>query len=57
MSEKDREALLRAALEDALEGLNEMLPYVPEFFVRKWELAGYAERAKGALEVTSDRSS
>lgn len=55
MTGEDREVILRGALEDALEGLNEMLPYVPEFFVRKWELAGYAERAKDALEVTRER--
>lgn len=57
MIRKDREEMLRGGLEDALEGLREMLPYVPEFFVRKWDLASYIERAKDTLEVTHERSS
>jgi hypothetical protein len=54
MSGKDREETLRAALEDALEGLEEMLPYVPGYFQNKWALPDYIERAQAALEVTRD---
>jgi hypothetical protein len=41
---------LRLALEDALEGLLEMLPYVPEYFRDKHDLEAYVARAKAALE-------
>jgi hypothetical protein len=41
---------LRLALENALEGLQEMLPYVPEYFREKHDLEAYVTRAKSALE-------
>jgi hypothetical protein len=41
---------LRAALADALEGLEDMFPYVPEYFREKWEHQGYIDRARAALE-------
>lgn len=40
---------LRAALKDALEGLNEMLPYVPAHFREKHDLELYVTRAETAL--------
>jgi hypothetical protein len=42
---------VRAALADALEGLREMIPYVPEYFVGKWDLGVYIERAESALQA------
>lgn len=45
---------LRAALRDALEGLQEMLPYVPDYFVQKWALDGYVDRAKEALRLDEE---
>jgi hypothetical protein len=47
MTEAER---MRKALENALEGMVEMLPYVPEYFVWKWELQGYIDRAREALK-------
>lgn len=40
---------LIAALQDAREGLEEMLPYVPEYFQKKWQLREYITRADAAL--------
>lgn len=40
----------RKDLEDALEGLEEMIGYVPEYFRDKWDLQGYIDRAKEALK-------
>jgi len=37
------------ALRDALEGLEEMRPYVSDYFAEKWEHDGYIERARNAL--------
>lgn len=37
----------RAAMKDALEGLEEMLPYIDGYFVEKWKLGGYVDRARG----------
>ncbi|AHH98265.1 DUF2283 domain-containing protein [Kutzneria albida] len=42
---------LKAALADALEGLEDMLPYVSEYFAEKWNHAGYIQRAKEALHA------
>lgn len=42
---------LRAALEDALEGMQSMIGYVDEYFRDKWELDAYIERASAALEA------
>ena len=42
----------RSALQDALEGMLDMLPYAPEYFRDKWDLEAYVERAKTALERT-----
>jgi hypothetical protein len=43
---------LRRALTDALEGLEEMASYVPEYFAQKWDHADYIKRAKEALVDT-----
>jgi len=40
---------LTDALKDALEGMEDMFPYVPEFFQEKWEHQGYIDRARKAL--------
>lgn len=45
-----REEQLIAALEDALEGLQEMIGYVPEYFRDKWGHRDYIERAQTVLE-------
>jgi hypothetical protein len=51
VAEAAREAArLRAALQDALEGLEEMIGYVSPYFREKWELDGYISRAKTVLE-------
>ena len=41
---------LREALTDALEGMLDMRPYVPDYFAEKWDHDGYIERARAALE-------
>lgn len=46
--------LLRKALEDALEGMEDMFPYVPEFFRWKWDHQGYIDRAKAALALDAE---
>lgn len=43
----------RAALKDALDGMEEMIGYVPEYFREKWEHDAYIERARKALGVTA----
>jgi hypothetical protein len=45
---------LHAALTDALEGMDEMLPYVAEFFIAKWDLRAYVDRAQKALDPGGD---
>jgi hypothetical protein len=49
----------RAALADALDGLQDMLPYVPEYFREKWEHQGFVDRAEAALRelggITSEQ--
>ena len=47
----ERPGPLRAALEDADEGMREMFPYVPEYFAEKWGLMDYITRAGEALEA------
>ena len=39
----------RAALADALDGLEDMFGYVPEYFQWKWDHQGYIDRARAAL--------
>lgn len=46
----DRADALRDALRDALEGLEDMIGYVPQYFQEKWEHQGYVDRARQALE-------
>ena len=45
-AEQDR---LRPVLTDALEGLQEMFGYVPDYFRVKWEHQAYIDRAEKAL--------
>jgi len=40
--------LLRA-LEDAVEGMEDMIGYVPEYFRRKWEHDAYIDRGRAAV--------
>lgn len=42
-------ARLRDALQDALEGLEDMRPYVPDYFADKWDHDDYIDRARSAL--------
>ncbi len=44
------EARLRLALENALEGMREMLPYVPDHFREKWSLDLYVVETENALK-------
>lgn len=46
---------LRKALADALEGMQDMRPYVPEYFAEKWNHDTYIERAKTALGSTTEQ--
>jgi hypothetical protein len=51
MSESAREKLeLIEALKDALDGMQDMIGYVPEYFQEKWSHQGYIDRAKAVLE-------
>lgn len=52
---RSRCEILRGALEDALDGLEDMFPYVPEFFREKWEHQGYIDRARAALQADSQQ--
>lgn len=45
-----REAGLRAALVEAIEELEDMLPYVPEYFAQKWGYGESITRLKAVLE-------
>jgi hypothetical protein len=50
MAETARQrARLVAALRDALDGMEDMIGYVPEYFRVKWDHQGYIDRAKAAL--------
>lgn len=42
-------ANLRLALEDAVEGMEEMLPYVPEYFRTKWSLDEFLNNGRKAV--------
>jgi hypothetical protein len=44
----ERECLVMA-LRDALDGMEEMIGYVPEYFQEKWCHLDYIDRAKAAL--------
>jgi len=46
---KGVETALRVALHDAIEGLEEMFGYVPEYFRDKWGHQEYIDNAKAAL--------
>lgn len=55
MSDSARQkAELIIALKDAKDGLEEMIGYVPEYFVYKWDLKSYIKRAEDALEVAEN---
>jgi hypothetical protein len=49
MSERSDCERLTAALEDALEGLQEMIGYVSPYFQDKYDYRAYIERAQTAL--------
>lgn len=40
---------LRQALRDAIEGMKDMIAYVPEYFREKWEHQSYIDKAKEVL--------
>lgn len=44
-----REQALAAALADAVEGMEDMIDYVPDYFRQKWGHNGYLERGRAAL--------
>lgn len=52
--DRERESL-RAALQDALEGMQEMILYVPDYFRDKWELSNYIERAEHVMRAIESR--
>lgn len=55
MSESARQRLmLRKALEEAVEGMEDMIAYVPEYFREKWDHQGYINRAKEALTLDGE---
>ena len=45
----DIERHLLAALWDALDGMEDMIGYVPEYFQHKWDHQAYIDRAKAVL--------
>lgn len=45
----DRVYFASRALAEALEGMEEMIPYVDPYFREKWNLDQYIENAKRAL--------
>ena len=49
----EREILLREALLDAIDGMEDMISYVPEYFQTKWEHQAYITRAKATLTQTT----
>lgn len=49
LTEYDRCLVLTEALRDALDGLEDMIGYVPEYFQYKWDHQGYVKRARAAL--------
>jgi len=54
---RDAYRALRDELADALEGLREMAPYVPDYFVEKWDLDDYITNAENALTSADGRLS
>lgn len=56
MSQSGRLILgLAAALENAIEGMEDMIGYVPDYFQEKWDHQGYIDRAKAALKEAEDQ--
>jgi hypothetical protein len=52
MSESAQQKIaLMVALRDALDGLQEMIGYVPPYFIYKWDLNSYITRADEALRA------
>lgn len=50
MAETARQRLeLIAALKDALDGMEDMIGYVPGYFQEKWDHQAYIDRAKATL--------
>lgn len=43
--------MLYNALDDAIEGMEEMISYVPEYYANKWDHHDYIERAKTILKI------
>jgi len=46
-----QESATAAAFRDAIEGMEDMLPYVDEYFRKKWDHQGYIDRAKAFLSA------
>lgn len=46
--------ILYNALDDAIEGMEQMLPYVDEYYAMKHDLLAYIERAKTCLTVAQE---
>jgi hypothetical protein len=46
---------LIAALKDALDGMEDMIGYVPEYFQEKWGHRDYIDRAKAVLAEFEER--
>ena len=46
--------MLYNALEDALDGMEEMITYVPEYYAKKYDLLAYIERAKTSMSVAEE---
>jgi hypothetical protein len=44
-----KEARLVEALDDALDGMQDMIGYVPEYFQEKWSHQSFIDRAKAVL--------
>lgn len=51
-----RVEVLTAALTDALEGLEDMRPYVSDYFAEKWGHDGYITRARAALAAAESEA-
>jgi aminopeptidase-like protein len=47
----EREQKLEAALRDALEGMEDMIVYVPSYYREKWNLDCYITSAREALGI------
>jgi hypothetical protein len=55
MAETARErAELVAALKDAVDGMEDMIGYVPGYFREKWDHQGYIDRANVVLAEYED---